>query len=103
MPSCCGCKFLFGNGEGYSDWTWLDTEVTCAKGANPQLPADDPYDWKNDKPDEDQWDPTKNGRCALYDPGPFITLSPDRSESPEKLGADEEMSALLRAGGFYCD
>ena len=38
--SCVGCKFLYSEGKGYSNYTWEETEVRCAKDKNPNLPAE---------------------------------------------------------------
>lgn len=37
---CTDCAFCFGDGEGYSDYTWMDTSVKCVLGLNPQFPID---------------------------------------------------------------
>jgi hypothetical protein len=77
--SCVGCKFLYGNGSGYSNYTWMETYVTCAKGKNPELnQAEEPYNWDKSAPENDNWNPTQNGRCELYAEGPYLTLDPDR-------------------------
>lgn len=73
--SCCGCKFLYGNGEGYSNYTWLDTFVTCALDRNPLLPSEEPCDWDKEN---DNWDKTKNGRCEKYSEGNYIVIDPER-------------------------
>lgn len=44
--SCVGCIFLWRDGSGYSDYTWIDTALKCGKGAHPNLPLDEPDDWE---------------------------------------------------------
>ena len=39
--SCIGCKFLYSRGEGYSNWTWMETYVHCAKDRTPNLTGGD--------------------------------------------------------------
>lgn len=100
MPSCVGCKFLFGNGEGYSNYTWMTTETTCAINANPKLPAEAPYDWPHDDPaaaGDDRWKPTANGRCERYAIGPYITIDPDREDHPSASTEDHEQIAAILA------
>lgn len=90
--SCVGCKFLYGDGSGYSNYTWEETNVTCTKGKNPNLPKEQPYDW-NMSEDKDNWGPTQDGRCELYKEGSYIVLDPDREcwprERAGKLCIDE--------------
>lgn len=38
---CEGCKFLMREDGGYSNYTVMDTTVTCLKGVNPSLPLRD--------------------------------------------------------------
>lgn len=75
--SCLGCKYLYGDGHGYSNWTWMETYLTCALNANPNLNGIDmPFDYTSQESDE--FEPTKNSRCLVYSEGKFITLDPDR-------------------------
>lgn len=103
MASCCGCKFLFGNGSGYSYYTWMDTYVECALGANPALLVDvnEPFDWSHD-PEADNFPATQNGRCERYSAGPYITCDPDRENHPADEGAvdDEQIAAICKAAGY---
>ena len=93
--SCVGCKFLYGDGSGYSNWTWLDTWVRCARDANPNLCRDEdkPYDWPAQGRDE--WPPTRASRCDLFSPGPFITLDPDREDHPSAEAIDQEQADAI--------
>ena len=69
--SCIGCKFLYCQDIGYSNYTVTDTEVFCAKNLNPNLPADEPYDWNQN---DDNWLRTSESRCDQYAAGPMIHL-----------------------------
>ena len=106
--SCVGCKFLYGDGRGYSNYTWMETHVRCALHLNPALSGniEGPYDWAPDgdtrpgdvnKAFPDTWVPTMNGRCERYSPGPYITLDPDRENSVESQGGDAEQIAAIGA------
>lgn len=93
MGSCVGCKFLFGDGRGYSDWTWLDTDVRCALDRNPSLPDAEPFDWNMN---DDNWGPTKDGRCTAFSPGPYIVVSPDGEPRTDPIDA-EQARAIMEA------
>lgn len=98
--SCVGCKFLFGNGEGYSNYTWMSTEATCALDKNANLPAEPPYDWCDGSKD-DLWVPTKDSRCESYSPGPYIVIDPDREDHPAHETTDvQQIAAILSAIGM---
>ena len=102
MATCRGCKFLYLDGWGYSNYTWMETYVRCAKGANPALEGneEEPLDWDEQPKGEDIWPPTMNGRCKLYAPGVLITLDPDREDDPHAVSDDEEqIAAILKADG----
>lgn len=79
--SCCGCKFLYGDGSGYSNYTWMETYIRCALDKNPALRGDVEarYDWNKEN---DQCPETMNGRCDSYSPGSYIELDPDREGVP---------------------
>lgn len=36
---CMDCAYHWRDGTGYSDWTWMDTELRCALGLHPDWPA----------------------------------------------------------------
>lgn len=104
--SCIGCKFLYGDGSGYSNYTWMDTWVRCAKKRNPALIKDVevPFDMETDVDSEDKWPPTMNGRCDLYALGPYIILDPDREEHPStKTDDKEQIAAICEADGMSVD
>ena len=93
--SCLGCKYLYGQGTSYSNYTWFDTEVHCALKRNPKLPADMPSDWNFSSwessqpiPDVDNWPATSEGRCDRFDEGPFITLDIDGENGPAEDSDD---------------
>jgi hypothetical protein len=94
--SCVGCKWLYKHDSGYSNWTVMETDVRCAKDKNPNLPADDPFDWKED-PEADNWPKTKDSRCELYAPGPMVHLDVDGETGPADCTDDAEVIAVIAA------
>ena len=90
--SCVGCKFLYSEGQGYSNYTWEDTEVRCAKDKNPNLPAPEGCDWT---PQGDNWPKTNTSRCELYAPGGMVTLDVDGEDGPATYTQDEEAIAAI--------
>jgi hypothetical protein len=91
--SCVGCKFLWADGDGYSDYTWMETFLRCAKDRNVALAKGDvhePYDWITEP---DNLPATMNGRCDLYSAGPHITVSPDGFWDDEPI--DDEQKAAI--------
>lgn len=94
--SCFGCKFLYGDGDGYSDWTWLETDVSCALNNNPQLPKSECYDMGIEEMLE-----KIGGRCEQYSPGPYITISPDGERDGDFC--DEEQERALREDRWIQD
>jgi hypothetical protein len=95
--SCCGCKFLYSEGEGYSNYTWMDTNVCCAKDNNPNLPATKGYDWNKE---QDNWKCTNNSRCELFSAGPMIEMDVDGDDGPADFTDDEEaiVAVMLHSG-----
>lgn len=92
VVSCVGCKYLYSEGDGYSNYTWMVTYVKCAKNKNPNLidgGEDSPYDW-NMNEENDNWGKTNNSRCELYAPGVFIELDVDGDNGPADESHDEE-------------
>lgn len=85
--SCVGCKFLYSEGLYYSNYTWEETEIRCAKEKNPNLPVKEGYDW-NLK--EDNCSATNQSRCELYSPGPMVELDVDEENGPADFTQDEE-------------
>ena len=95
--SCVGCKFLFGGGDGYSDWTWIDTYVMCALGRNSILKEgeySEPSNWNQDA-QKDNWEATRNGRCDRYSPGPYVVISPDGV--PDEGPTDAEQKRAIES------
>jgi hypothetical protein len=70
----------------------METYTRCARGKNPSLAGDvnQPYDWTKNP---DNFPATMNGRCELYSPGPFITISPDGYWDDEPID-DEQKEAI---------
>lgn len=87
--SCVGCKFLYSQGTGYSNYTWMSDDVHCAKGRNPNLPEEKPSDWTQD-PLTDNWTKTNQSRCELYAEGTFIALDVDGEDGPADTSTDQE-------------
>ncbi|MHB1310501.1 MAG: hypothetical protein ACYC3L_00695 [Gemmatimonadaceae bacterium] len=99
--SCVGCKFLYSDGTGYSNYTWLETYARCALGKNEALKGDceEPFDLTTD-PAQDTWGPTMNGRCERYAAGVHVTLDPDREDHPSAQSEDaEQITAICAADG----
>lgn len=92
--SCVGCKFLYGELAGYSNYTCEDTEIRCAKDKNPNLPAMEPDDWVETP---DNWKATTAARCELYAPGEKVTLDVDGEDGPADHTTDEEAIAVICA------
>ena len=85
--SCIGCKFLYQEGTGYSNYTWEGDDVKCAKDANPNLPGDRPDDWNKEN---DNWPKTNKSRCGLYATGVFVKLDVDGYDGPADQTQDKE-------------
>lgn len=85
--SCVGCKFLYSVGTGYSNYTWESDDVCCAKDRNPNLPADRPYDWKQE---DDNWPKTNSSRCELYALGEMVAMDVAGEDGPADYTSDEE-------------
>lgn len=97
--SCVGCKFLYTEGSGYSNYTWEDTDVRCAREKNPNLPASEPYDWKRE---DDNWPATNASRCELYatHEGELVALDVDGDDGPADYTSDEEaITAICEHSG----
>lgn len=100
MASCVGCKFLYGQDIGWSNWTVTDTEVRCMLANNPMLPETMPVDWINSSPEEDNWPVTMNSRCHKYDEGEFFVLDVEGETTIEVSSNDPEVIAAFRNGQF---
>jgi len=90
--SCVGCKFLYSQGKGYSNYTWEETEALCAKDKNPNLPAEEGFNWT---PENDNWPKTNASRCELYSPGEKVTLDVDGEDGPADYTKDEETIEVI--------
>jgi len=86
--SCLGCKFLFSQDLGYSNYTVEETEIRCAKNRNSNLPASEPYDWKRG---EDNWPATQGSRCELYAPGEMVHLDVEGEDTVDSQTTDREV------------
>ena len=86
--SCVGCKFLYARDSGYSNYTVMDTEIDCAINRNPNLPADEPY---NRREDPDNWPKTQQSRCDRYEAGPMVHLDVDGEEKASSFTNDREV------------
>jgi hypothetical protein len=98
--SCSNCKFLYGDGSGYSNYTWMDTYVRCALERNANLKDNDidkPYFKGEVEKLFSVWEPIASSRCDAYKPGEFLTLDPDR-DCCELIECDddEQVEAILK-------
>lgn len=94
--SCVGCKWLYKHDSGYSNWTVMETNVLCAKDKNPNLPAEEGYDWIEDA-DKDNWAKTQNSRCELYASGTTVHLDVDGETGPGDCTDDAEVVEVIAA------
>ena len=92
--SCLGCKFLYGNGTGYSNYIWMETYLECSLDMNDNLKeVEMPCEFPGQVVDE--FIPTKNSRCKLFSPGEFIILSPDRDDDLSDYLDREQIDIIL--------
>lgn len=97
--TCVGCKFLYSEGDGYSNYTWLSDEVRCALDKNLKLPAERPSDWKRDTA-SDNWPKTRDMRCESYSPGIYVELDVDGLDGPADYTDDkEQIEAICKDTG----
>lgn len=98
--SCSNCKFLYADGQGYSNYTWMDTYVRCALDRNTNLKDNDidkPYFKGEVEKLFSVWDATASSRCDAYKPGKFLTLDPDRHcDELIECDDDEQVEAILK-------
>lgn len=99
--SCIGCKFLYEQDRGYSNYTVEETEVLCARDRNPNLAnvasPMRPWDWNQQ---DDNWSATKEARCELYAPGKLVGLDVDGEESISSQTDDlEQIEAIAAHSG----
>lgn len=101
--SCIGCAYLYSKDTGYSNYTRMDTWVRCAKDANPNLEAEEPYDW-NKKEVSDNWPATNNSRCEHYRKGDGYPVPTELDVDGNTLLTEEApdddaaLAILLHAG-----
>lgn len=98
MNSCIGCKFLYKEDSGYSNYTVEETTVNCAIRRNPNLPSSEPYDWysRGMDADNDNWPRTNDSRCDRFSPGKYIWLDVDHEEKISELSDDPEQVAAIQ-------
>ena len=107
---------MYGDGSGYSNYTWEETYARCALSLNPKLEADCELPFERYDRDADilmpTWEPIRDTRCERYVEGNgLIVLDPDRECWPrEHCGAwdalpfeDEEQYLAIWEGGYYGD
>ncbi len=98
QTSCATCKYLYFKDRGYSNYTVTDTEVRCALDRNPNLPADEPYDWEYaresvpGKKSHDNWPKTADSRCVKYDgyEGERVRISVEADDEEVRIAARHE-------------
>lgn len=96
--SCVGCKFLYMQDVGYSNYTVENTDVICALNKNRHLPAGMPYDWVCSSDGNDNWGYTNNSRCERFAEreGDLIHLDIDGNTYVEDFTSDPEVIAAIR-------
>jgi hypothetical protein len=95
--SCLGCKFLYDQDEGYSNYTVIDTSTICALDLNDKLPAESPRDRQSNP---DNWPATMCGRCDRYAEGVAVHLDVEGDDYVEDQTEDEEQrAAILKSSG----
>lgn len=87
--NCFGCKYLFGRGHGYSDYTWMETYIECAKELNEHLPIEMCVGFMDDEAPSLRLLAVVAQECDQYEPGPFITVSPDGNPDDSFIDADQ--------------
>lgn len=93
--SCVGCKYLYQEGTGYSNYTWENDDVRCALDKNSNLPCERPEGWAHQTPEQDQWWATKNSRCESFVPGPYVALDVEGDDGPADHTADAAQIAII--------
>jgi len=98
--NCDGCKYLYLDGQGYSDYTWEETYVTCALDLNPHLPMQEPMNYRDDNVGRLRWLATMAHECDKYDAGDRVTTTPDGNVM-NFTDDDEQMLAIIRDQGRH--
>lgn len=93
--NCHGCKYLYLDGQGYSDYTWEETYVTCALDKNEALPMQEPYNYNEDSVGTLRWLAMLACECDSYSPGEQVTVTPDRNID-NFTDDDEQMLAIIK-------
>lgn len=93
--NCHGCKYLYLDGVGYSDYTWEETYVTCALEKNDNLPIHEPWDYNDDMTGTLRWLATLACECDSYDAGEQVTITPDGNVQ-NFTDDDQQMFAILK-------
>lgn len=87
--SCVGCRFMMFKDRGWSNYTVEYTDVHCLLDKNRNLPADEPWDWKQDV-DNDNWPFTNESRCDSYSGGNQMELDVDMKMEERNLESVDE-------------
>lgn len=106
--SCVGCKFLYAQDTGYSNYTVIDIDIECALNRNENLPAVRPDDWGGRiwpevipaSPENDRWSATQDSRCERYaidQTGEVVHLDIDNENGPADFTSDSEVIAAICA------
>lgn len=94
--TCHGCKFLYEDGQGYSDCTWEDTFLTCALHLNDKLPIEQPYSYNDDMTQTLRWMATLSlpDGCEKFSAGEVVCVTPD-GNIQNFTSDDEQMRAII--------
>lgn len=93
--NCDGCKYLYLDGQGYSDYTWEETYVTCALELNPHLPVQEPCDYRDDSVGRLRWLAMMAHDCDKYAAGDQVCITPD-GNIQGFTDDNEQMRAILK-------
>lgn len=97
--TCHGCKFLYIDGQGYSDYTWEENFLTCALDLNKNLPIEEPWDYDDDMAKTLRWMATLSFECERFAPGKCVTVSPDGNVK-NFTDDDEQMCAIIEREAY---
>ncbi len=90
--SCIGCKYMYGQDSGYSNYTVENTAIICALNKNKNLPKDEPHNWNQEN---DNWPATMDSRCDSYSAGGMVRLDVDGEDLVEDQTDDlEQLKAI---------
>lgn len=88
--SCRDCVYHWRDGSGYSDWTWMETNLRCALAVHPEWPKEEPYEDDKEQSFAYAEKCTHHDDCS-YDGEPTL-ISPDGELSK----GDKRAAALIR-------